>query len=93
MVTVIDPLEELLRVARQEFPLRNHSSVFKVKALMDRLHARDFHLEQRMERLAREVSWSCDSIFHDSPFHLNLFRIPKGNGIPFHDHPQMTVFF
>jgi hypothetical protein len=85
--------QNVLDRARETRPHVNEDAIGPVKILMDRLSADDFALEERMANLDRRWDWSTKTLFSEGELHAGLFMIPKGNKIPLHDHPEMTVFF
>jgi hypothetical protein len=50
-------------------------------------------LEAKLEKIPAEQEWVGLQLA-DAPFgHASLFLLPRGGGIPLHDHPGLTVLF
>jgi cysteamine dioxygenase len=47
--------------------------------------------EADIEAMERQRLCRCMHVCDDDNFEMNIFIIPKGKSLPFHDHPGMTV--
>lgn len=72
-------------------PETAHHHFHTLKSLMDQLTATDFNLAEKMANLNQDNEWSFETLYTTEAFEINLLMIPRGCGIPLHDHPQMNV--
>ncbi len=62
-----------------------------LEAALLELDVSPLNLEGKLERLPAEKQWVGVQLA-DAPFgHASLFLLPRGGGIPLHDHPGLTV--
>ena len=62
-----------------------------LEAALLELDVSPLHLEARLEKIPADKGWVGVQLADERHGHASLFLLPRGGGIPLHDHPGLTV--
>jgi cysteamine dioxygenase len=64
----------------------------EMQTALQELQPEDFEAQAKLSALGSQSGWEEQEICSQSSFHISLFLIRRGQVLPFHDHPGMTVW-
>ncbi|PCJ21599.1 MAG: hypothetical protein COB02_03100 [Candidatus Cloacimonadota bacterium] len=84
-------MNKLIQYSKEWASENTASNLQKLTNYLNQSTAHSLNLQDRIINMDKSMTWDLEELYVSDSFNIKLLMIPKGNKMPLHNHPGMTV--